>query len=192
MPSKPVFCWAHDRRKFKDLRGKVSKHFFDQIDEFFRLDREVQKLPVEERWQAKQDRIRPAMERFFAEMEEYDLKTLSKSLREAVNYTLKLKDGLLRYLEDGRLSLSNNLAERAMKEVVIGRKNSLFSTSIAGADANFIFHSLVETAKRNGLDVAKYIRHVLETMPHPGIKPDEATLEACLPWNPDVQALCGK
>ena len=88
-------------------------------------------------------------------------------------------------LKDGRLVLSNNLAERGIKTLVIGR-NYLFSTSFKGARSNMTVLSLVETAKANGLHPKKYLEYLLEHLPNRKNTP----LEAYLPWAPKVQVHC--
>lgn len=72
---------------------------------------------------------------------------------------------LIRYLEDGRLELSNNRAERSIKPFVIGRKNFLFANTPLGAQASAVIYSLIETAKETGLDSFHYLTWVLETAP---------------------------
>ncbi len=83
---------------------------------------------------------------------------------------------------DGHLELSNNKAERAVKSLVMGRRNWLFSQSFAGAKASGIILSLIETAKRNGLDPEKYL---LEKLPNEKDL-ESNTLEAYLPWQKEV------
>ena len=73
-------------------------------------------------------------------------------LQTAIHYVLNQKKELMTFLKDGRLEASNNRAERANKTVVIGRKNYLFSTSLAGAEANAIIYSVIETAKEHSLN----------------------------------------
>ncbi|MBP7662773.1 MAG: transposase, partial [Shewanella sp.] len=83
-----------------------------------------------------------------------------------------------RYLEDGRLSIDNNRAERAIKPFVIGRKNWLFANTAKGASASAMLYSMIETAKANGLTPFDYLMHCLEQL---SLKPD--SLEHLLPWN---------
>ena len=71
----------------------------------------------------------------------------------------------IRYLEDGRLELSNNRAERSIKPFVIGRKNFLFANTPLGAQASAVIYSLIETAKELGADPFHYLTWVLETAP---------------------------
>ena len=79
---------------------------------------------------------------------------------------LKTRTVLMPLLEDGNLVLSNNLAERAIKSLVIGRKNWLFSQSFEGAQSSAIIMALLETAKWNGLDSEKYINYLLMNLPN--------------------------
>ncbi|MGF1872795.1 IS66 family transposase, partial [Photobacterium indicum] len=85
---------------------------------------------------------------------------------------------LIRYIDDGLLSIDNNRAERAVKPFVIGRKNWLFSASTSGARSSAMLYSIIETAKANGLVPYDYIAHCLD---HLCRKPDD--IEPILPWN---------
>ena len=93
-------------------------------------------------------------------------------------------------LEDGNLVLSNNLAERSIKSLVMGRKNWLFSQSFEGAQSGAIIMTLLETAKRNGLDAEKYINYLLTHMTNENILEKNEVLEAYLPWNKIIQETC--
>ena len=87
---------------------------------------------------------------------------------------------LIRYCEDGRLPISNCLAENAIRPFVIGRKAWLFADTPGGARASAIYYSLIETAKANGLDPHAYFREVLTELPYAD---SVEKLEALLPWN---------
>ena len=76
---------------------------------------------------------------------------------EALHYLLEQWPYLIRYLEDGRLELSNNRAERSIKPFVMGRKNWLFANTPAGAQSSAVIYSLIETAKENQLDPYRYL-----------------------------------
>ena len=89
---------------------------------------------------------------------------------------------LTRYLEDGRLELSNNRAERSMKPFVMGRKNWLFANTPGGAQANSVIYSLIETAKENGLDPYRYLLWLLQNAPQLS-ETNEAWAEKLLPAN---------
>ena len=86
-------------------------------------------------------------------------------LGKAIHYLLEQWPYLTRYLEDGRLELSNNRAERSMKPFVMGRKNWLFANTPGGAQASSVIYSLIETAKENGLDPYRYLLWLLQNAP---------------------------
>ena len=93
-------------------------------------------------------------------------RTAPKSaLGKAIHYLLEQWPYLTRYLEDGRLELSNNRAERSMKPFVMGRKNWLFANTPGGAQASSVIYSLIETAKENSLDPYHYLLWVLQNAP---------------------------
>lgn len=92
-------------------------------------------------------------------------------------------------LLDGRLELSNNKAERAVKSLVIGHKNWLFSQSFIGAQASGIILSLIETAKRHELDPEKDLNYLLQKLPNEEVL-NSVTLETYLPWQTKIQKMC--
>ncbi|MEZ5470116.1 MAG: transposase [Lysobacterales bacterium] len=83
----------------------------------------------------------------------------------AIGYTLKHWDALTRYLDDGAIAIDNNAAERALREIAVGRKNWLFAGSERGGEACAIATSLIETAKAHGHDPLAYLTDVLERLP---------------------------
>lgn len=107
-------------------------------------------------------------------------------LGKAISYSQETFENVLL---DGHLELSNNKAERAVKSLVMGRRNWLFSQSFAGAKASGIILSLIETAKRNGLDPEKYLKYLLEKLQNEKDL-ESNTLEAYLPWQKEVKILC--
>ena len=93
-------------------------------------------------------------------------KTAPKSaLGRALHYLLEQWPYLVRYLEDGRLEVSNNRAERSIKPFVMGRKNWLFANTPAGAQSSAVIYSLIETAKENDLDPYCYLVWILQNAP---------------------------
>lgn len=107
-------------------------------------------------------------------------------LQTAVNYVLNL----MTFLKDGRLEVSNNCVERAIKTVVIGRKNYLFSTRLAGAESNAIIYSAIEIAKEHGLNVYKYFTYLFEHLPNVEFLMKPKLLEDFLPWAKNIQEHC--
>ena len=100
----------------------------------------------------------------------------------ALHYLREQWPYLVRYLEDGRLELSNNRAERSIKPFVMGRKNWLFSNTTAGAQSSAVIYSLIETAKENDLDPYRYLVWLLHNAPEQSQK-DEDWPEFFLPVN---------
>lgn len=86
-------------------------------------------------------------------------------LEEALTYAITYWPYVMNVLDDGRLELSNNLAERGIKPFVIGRKNFLFSDTARGAEASAGIYSVVTTAKMNGLNPRRYIEWLLTVVP---------------------------
>lgn len=93
-------------------------------------------------------------------------------------------------LLDGRLELTNNLAERTVKPFVMARKNFLFCDTAKGADASALCFSVMETAKRNGLDPFGYLLFLLQELPKLGENPAEEQLTPLLPWAETLPDYC--
>jgi hypothetical protein len=98
----------------------------------------------------------------------------------AIQYTLNQWDHLVGYLADGRLQISNALAENAIRPFAVGRPNWLFADTSRGAKASATVYSLIETARANGLEPYDYLRHVLA---HIAVADTVEKLEVLLPWN---------
>lgn len=98
----------------------------------------------------------------------------------ALHYLLEQWPYLTTHLEDGRLEISNNRAERSIKPFVIDRKNFLFANTPGGAQSSAIIFSMIETAKENGLDTYQYLLHILQSVLAMDLKKD---VQQMLPWN---------
>jgi transposase len=97
----------------------------------------------------------------------------------AIRYALSRWRALLRYIDDGRIEIDNNGAERALRAVVLGRNNYLFAGSDSGGERAAAIYTLIGTAKLNGVDPEAYLRTVLTSIADHPIR----RLEALLPWN---------
>ena len=170
----------------KDHPAAVGIAFCDKL---FELERKYdeQGLNPDERHKSRQLESKPVTDAFF-EWTGKLLPTLQDmgKLREAVVYAENQKHRLLHFLEDGRIEISNNRAERAIRPFAIGRNNWLFSYSPDGAKASAAIYSIVETAKANGLIPFKYLEFLFETLPN---IPEEKYGD-CLPWVPTVRDRC--
>ncbi|CIX14566.1 transposase [Streptococcus pneumoniae] len=193
--AKLVGCWAHVRRKFFEATPKqadkssLGAKGLAYCDQLFSLERDWEDLSADERLQRRQEELYPLMENFFAWCRRQSVLPGSK-LGRAIEYSLKYEETFKTILKDGHLVLSNNLAERAIKSLVMGRKNWLFSQSFEGAKATAIIMSLLETAKRHQLNSEKYLSYLLESLPNEETLVNKEVLEAYLPWTKVVQEKC--
>ena len=146
-------------------------------------------LSTEEHLHKRQIELAPLMDEFFDWCREQAVLSGSK-LGMALEYSLKYETTFRTILSDGNLVLSNNIAERAMKTLVMGRKNWLFSQSFDGAKATAIIMSLLETAKRHDLNTEKYMTYLLEHLPSEESLANKDVLEAYLPWAESIQNNC--
>lgn len=186
-------CHAHARRKFVDAlkamgektnsnRGTMAQKGLAYFDELFRLERSFSQMSPEERYKARLEQSKPLLEAFKAWLHESKKTALMKSkLGEAILYCLNQWPRLTVFLEHPNLELSNNRAERGMKEFVIGRKNFLFSTSVAGAQASEVIFSIVETAKLNKLHPYEYLKYIIDELSQN--RQTEEKLNDLLPWS---------
>ena len=126
----------------------------------FSIEQELAELPPEERYTQHLERSKPVMDALLAWAETTNAAPKS-ALGKAVYYLKEQCPYLIRVLEDGRLELSNNLAERSIKPFVIGRKNFLFANTPWGAQGSAVIYSMIETAKANNLDPYRYLTWVL-------------------------------
>ena len=187
-----VGCWAHARRKFdealqtlpkemqKDAPAAIGECYCSRL---FKLEQAFAELTPEERYEKRLEQAKPVLDALLSWANEMQAKTAPKSaLGRAIHYLLEQWPYLTRYLEDGRLELSNNRAERSMKPFVMGRKNWLFANTPGGAQASAMIYSLIETAKENGLDPYRYLLWILQTAPQLS-ETNKAWAESLLPAN---------
>jgi transposase len=171
-------CWAHVRRKFFDARSNDRARALvalDLIGELYAIERALHDAAPDERRRDRDERARPVIDRLAAWLEAEQPRTLPKSpIGKAIRYAQRLWPRLLVYLDDGRLPFDNNAAERAVKPLVIGRKNWLFTGSDDGGRRIAVLCSLVESCRRNGIEPFAYLQHLLEVLP--GRRGDAADL----------------
>jgi transposase len=167
-----VHCWAHVRRKFIDSEDSYpnhSSHAVDLIGKLFEVEREAPRLGTHAPYAERRERLdllarlrteksRPVID----ELRQWAYDTLpavlpQSNLAKAINYMLGLWSGLIRFLDDPRVPLTNNLAERSLRGPVIGRKNHYGSRSQRGTEVAAIFYSLFESAKLAGVDPHGYV-----------------------------------
>ena len=171
-----VGCWAHARRKFFEIAALADKNgqrvlaheAVERIGELFAIERAASEAgdSPPERGKRRQRDARPILDGFRIWCDDALRELLPKSpTAQAIGYTLKHWAALTRYLDDGAIAIDNNAAERALREIAVGRKNWLFAGSERGGEACAIATSLIETAKAHGHDPLAYLTDVLERLP---------------------------
>ncbi|MBF7096297.1 IS66 family transposase [Alkalibacter mobilis] len=192
-------CWSHVRRYFMDALPKDSKtpeSTFPKIgiaycNKLFEIESKLKELSAKDRKDKRLELELPVLEAFWTWVDETLPKALAKSrIGKALQYANNHKKWLMTFLEDGNCAISNNLAENSIRPFTVGRKNWLFSSSPAGADASATVYSIVETAKANGLNPYKYLEHLLTEIPSMDIQKNLESLDDLLPWNSSIQAAC--
>ena len=191
-----VGCWAHARRKFTDCIPKGVKtddtrasKALELIGKIFAADEGLIGLPSEERQERRQIILKPLLEEYWSFIESIYASNGS-GLAKAVTYSINQKAYLNNVLLSGDLELTNNLAERAIKPFVIGRKNWLFSDTDKGADASARCCSIIESAIRNDLNVFGYLSYLLTELPKLGEDPTDEQLDDLMPWSEALPGYC--
>lgn len=179
-----VACWSHVRRKFFDVHkangSPIAKQALEAIGVLFDIERGIKGQLPERRCRVRRDRAKPRLDELGLWFDE-QLKLIPgrSELAGAIRYARSRWDALTRYSGDGRLEISNNAAENAIRPVALGRKNWLFAGSDSGGDRAAIFYTLIRSASLNGLEPEAYLREVLTRIgEHPINRIDEL-----LPWN---------
>jgi transposase len=194
-------CWAHARRKYTDVikilpsalqkNGNTPAHAGRNFcNKLFDIERDLMDATPDERYVARQLRSRKVLDEYRAWLDKMVLDTTKESkLGEAIRYSINQWGDLIGFLDDGRLEIDNNRAERAIKPFVVGRKAWMFANTSNGAKASATAYSIVETAKENGLDPFVYLTHLFEQLPNINLK-DEAAIEELMPWTDAIQSNC--
>ncbi|RPI41779.1 MAG: IS66 family transposase [Betaproteobacteria bacterium] len=199
-------CWAHSRRKFfvladveaaarrKTEGGKPSPvsplavEAVRRIDALFEIERSIKGKSAEERLVVRKESSAPLVADLHAWMRAHRAGLSRKNdVAKAIDYMLTRWDAFSRFLEDGRICLTNNAAERALRGIALGRKSWLFAGSDRGGQRAAVMYSLIVTAKLNAVDPQAWLADVLARIAdHPVSRLDEF-----LPWNWKLNAGTG-
>ncbi|MCZ7489105.1 IS66 family transposase [Rhizobium rhizogenes] len=190
-----ALCWAHARRKFFVLadiaanakRGRnaapispMALEAIKRIDRLFDIEREINGLAADQRLERRRKDSQPLVDELHGWLQTEQAKlSRSSPVAEAIDYMLKRWDGFTSFLEDGRICLTNNAAERALRGFALGRKSWLFAGSDRGADRAAFMATLLMTAKLNDIDPQAWLADVLARIADTPI----TRLEQLLPWN---------
>jgi transposase len=200
-PSRPqgaitsALCWSHARRQFFELadiaanarRGKnaaaispIALEAIKRIDALFDIERSINGQSAGQRLQMRQEQSAPLLTALEAWLREQRSRlSRSASVAEPIDYMLRRWDRFARFIDDGRICLTNNAAERALRGFALGRKSWLFAGSERGADRAAVMATLITTAKMNDVDPQAWLADVLARIAeHPAHRLDDL-----LPWN---------
>jgi len=187
-----VGCWAHLRRKFDEAvkslpKGKQGGGSANQgltyCNLLFAIEATLAEshATAEERYKQRLEQAKPVLDAMFSWANSRTAAPKS-ALGRALTYLREQWPYLVNYLKDGRLEISNNLAERSIKPFVIDRKNFLFANTPKGATGSAVMFSLIQTAMANGLDPYRYLTWLLRSASNTDLK-DETSVQSLLPWN---------
>ena len=177
-------CWAHARRKFFDLarldKAPIAVAAVERFDALFAIEREINGLPAQERLRVRSERSRPLAVVLEAWLREQRARVSGQSkIAQAIAYSLTRWAALTRFLDDGRLCMSNNAAEREIRPVAMGRKNWTFAGSDAGGHRAAAIYTLIQTARLNDVDPQAWLADVLARLQDHSAK----RIDEFLPWN---------
>jgi len=180
-----VACWAHGRRGFEEAIPATSHPLVHEAmiwtQQLYDIEDRAKEMSPDDRRALRQAEALPILARMKARFDEVrpTLRPTAK-LAEAIDYVLNRWDAFVRYTGDGRIAIDNNVIERLLRPVAVGRKNYLFFGSEHGGQTAATLYTLVQSARRNCVDVWPYLTDVLRRIA--AIAPgDTATLEALLP-----------
>ena len=190
-----ALCWAHARRQFFELadiaanarRGKdaaaispIALEAVKRIDVLFDIERDINGRSVEERQRVRREQSAPVLAALEAWLrEERSRLSRSASVAKPIGYMLKRWQRFARFIDDGRVCLTNNAAERALRGFALGRKSWLFAGSERGANRAAVMATLIMTAKLNGVDPQAWLADVLARINDHSVH----RLDELLPWN---------
>jgi transposase len=183
-PITEAACWAHGRRKLFELAelqgAPLAIEAVRRIDAIFDAERAINGLPAEARLAVRQQHVAPLVAALETWMKETrDKLSRHNSVAKAMDYMLTRWEAFTRFLHDGRICLTNNAAERALRGIALGRRSWLFAGSDRGGDRAAAMYSLIITARLNDVDPRAWLADVLARIAdHPASR-----LNELLPWH---------
>jgi hypothetical protein len=193
-PVTPALCWAHARRQFFELadiaanarRDKnaaaispIALEAVKRIDALFDIERSIKGQSAEERLRVRKEQSAPPLTALEAWLREQRARlSNSSAVAKPIDYMLRRWDRFARFIDDGRICLTNNAAERALRGFALGRKSWLFAGSERGADRAALMATLIMTAKLNDVDPQAWLVDVLARI----ASTSQGRLNQLLPW----------
>jgi transposase len=161
-----AFCWSHWRRQWFDLAksppAPLAAEALKRIAELYQIEAEIRGKSANERRVVRQEKSKPLVATLKTWLEKILVQVASgSSIAQAIRYGLNHWDGLVRFLDDGRIEIDSNTVERSVRPIALNRKNALFAGSDEGAENWAMLASLVETCKLHGVNPEAYLSDVL-------------------------------
>jgi transposase len=183
-PITEISCWSHARRGFFDVYDSngspIAKEALEKIGVLFDIERPIAGKPPNVRQQVRAELAKPRLDELAAWLDQQLQRIPSRSeLAKAIRYARSRWIALTRYIEDGRLEISNNAVENEIRPAALGRKNWLFAGSDSGGVRAATFYTIIRTCVLNGVEPEAYLREVLACIGEYSIK----RLHELLPWN---------
>ena len=178
-------CWAHTRRKFYEVtvtnpNANIAMRTLEQIGQIYEIEESISGSDPDKRYEVRQEQSKDLVEELFISWRKYQKELPKKSATGlAINYALNNEVALQRFLNDGKIEIDNNAAERAMRSIALGRKNYLFAGSDAGGKTAAAIYTITETAKLNGINPWEYLKQVFAKIQDHNAK----EVAELLPWN---------
>lgn len=187
-----VGCLAHVRRYFNDayialgnienIEDTATAKGLNYCNRLFALDKESKTLNLDQRLEFKQVKIKPLFDEFLTWVNNSIINALPQSkYGKALKYASNQLPNVMHYLDNAKLDIDNNLAERSIKPFVIGRKNWLFSNTANGADASARLYSIVQTCILNNVNPYQYLDYILDKLANITIN-QNTDIDELLPW----------
>ena len=161
-----AFCWAHVRRRFFELAAAgpapIASEALERIAKLYAVESEIRGRSADGRRDLRQEKSRPIIDDLESWLRsKLGLISQKTKLAEAIRYALSRWDGLIRFLDDGRIEIDSNVVERSIRPIALNRKNALFAGSDGGGEHWAIIASLIETCKLKAIDPTTYLADVI-------------------------------
>ncbi|MCX7921751.1 MAG: IS66 family transposase [Clostridia bacterium] len=193
-------CWSHCRRYFinaipldgkKEIPGSKGAEGREYCNQLFDIEQELEKLSPEIRHSKRQELSRKILDEFWCWVEKTSIMpTTNTKLQDAFTYAKNQKNYLENFLLDGRIPISNNHVENAIRPFATHRRSWLFADTPKGAEASAIAYSIIETAKANNLNIYEYLVHIFKCLPNLDFSNNPDLLRDFLPWSEKLPESC--
>ena len=183
-----AFCWAHLRRRFYDIakggNAPIAEEALMRIGKLYEIEADIHGQSADERRAERQARSKPLADELKPWLEK-QLTRVSRGapIAEDIRYGLSHWEGLIRFLDDGRIEIDSNIVERSIRPIALNCKNALFAGSDEGGANWAIIASLIETAKLNGINPHAWLTDTLTKLVN---RWPASRIDQLMPWNYDV------